>query len=138
MAQNRGRRRGSPCACWPMVVFGIAVSIFNSFFWKDEREKFWPADNTTVLSVSRVGANDTEMEGIIFMDGELLSLVKLGARRDGEFKGQSIAAIVLGALTIFFCLLIWESYGDYDMVRNFKFYLDLKLIFRNIQTMQTT
>ena len=65
----------------------------------------------------RVGGNDSQVvEEFIGLDEELLGLMRIGTSMDEEYKGLSIAAIVLGAVSTFFCILIRCAYGDYDKV----------------------
>ena len=64
----------------------------------------------------RVNSNETQVEELIGLDEELLDLMRIGASMDEEFRGLSIAAIVLGAVSSFFCFLILCAYGDFDKV----------------------
>ena len=110
-----GRKRGS-LPCWTLPFLG-AVFVFEAFFSTDDppEDEPWYGENSTDLSVSRVASNDTQVMKLFSPDEDLLDLMM---SVDGKgAKGQSIAALVLGGLTYFFCLLILLAYGDMDKVR---------------------
>ena len=111
-----GRKRGS-LPCWTLPFLG-AVFVFEVFFSTDdppEDEPWYEGDNSTDLSVSRVANNDTQVMELFSPDEDLLVMMR---SMDGEgANGKSIAAIVLGSVTFFLCLMILMAYGDMDKVR---------------------
>ena len=110
-----GRKRASP-PCWTLPFFG-AIFIFKVYFLTDDppEDESWYGENSTDLSVSRVANNDTQVMELFSLDEDLLVLMR---SEDGEgANGKSIAAIVLGSVTFFLCLMILLAYGDMDKVR---------------------
>ena len=92
--------------------------MFKVYFLTDdppEDEPWHEGDNSTDLSVSRVANNDTQVMELFSPDEDLLVMMR---SMDGEgANGKSIAAIVLGSVTFFLCLMILMAYGDMDKVR---------------------
>ena len=112
-----GRKRGS-LPCWLIFLGGLCGRfVFKLFFSTDDppEDESWYGENSTDLSVSRVANNDTQVMELFSLDEDLLVLMR---SEDGEgANGKSIAAIVLGSVTFFLCLMILMAYGDMDKVR---------------------
>ena len=109
-----GRKRGS-LPCWTLPFLG-AVFVFEAFFSTDDppEDEPWYGENSTDLSVSRVASNDTQVMELFSPDENLLDLMSVDGKRATD---KSIAAVVLGSMTFFLCLMILMAYGDMDKVR---------------------
>ena len=91
--------------------------MFKVYFLTDdppEDEPWHEGDNSTDLSVSRVANNDTQVMELFSPDEDLLVLLSVDGKGASD---KSIAAIVLGSVTFFLCLMILMAYGDMDKVR---------------------
>ena len=112
-----GRKRGS-LPCWLIFLGGLCGRfVFKLFFSTDDppEDESWYGENSTDLSVSRVANNDTQVMELFSLDEDLLVMMR---SEDGEgANGKSIAAIVLGSVSFFLCLMILLAYGDMDKVR---------------------
>ena len=112
-----GRKRGS-LPCWLIFLGGLCGRfVFKLFFSTDDppEDESWYGENSTDLSVSRGANNDSQVMELFSLDEDLLVMMR---SEDGEgANGKSIAAIVLGSVTFFLCLMILMAYGDMDKVR---------------------
>ena len=118
MANKRvGRKKPSP-PCWTLPFFA-AIFVFKVFFWTAdpaEEEPWYGEDNSTDLSVSRVGQqNDSQARELFGLDEDLLSMLRSGTDIKGS-EWKATAAIICGGLSISFCILILIAYGDLDKV----------------------
>ena len=119
MANKRGGRRKASPPCWTLPFF-IAIQIAVYFLIDhpaEAEEEPWYEDNSTDLSVSRVGHNDTQARKFFGLDEDLLGMLRSGTTMDDGSEAKSIAAMVCGAVSIFFCLMILLAYGDIDKVK---------------------
>ena len=116
MANKRGGRRKPSPPCWTLPFFAV-IFVVKVFFLTDDpaEEEPWYGDNSTDLSVSRVGQNDTQAREFFGLDGDLLDMLRSGTDIKGS-EWKSTVAIVFGALSIAFCFLILCAYGDLDQV----------------------
>ena len=139
MANKRGGRRKPSPPCWTLPFFAV-IFVVKVFFLTDDpaEDEPWYGDNSTDLSVSRVGQqNDSQARELFGLDEDLLVLLRSGTDMKGsewtDMKGsewKSVAAIICGALSISFCFLILCAYGDIDKVKGYRirsFYKNLKM-----------
>ena len=96
------------------TFYSIAIVCYDSAnIFRQKNAYTWMSLKSQLC---RVNSNDTQVEEFIGLDEELLGLMRTGSSMDEELRGLSIAAIVLGAVSSFFCFLILCAYGDYDKV----------------------
>ena len=91
--------------------------VFRVYFLTGDppEDESWYGENSTDLSVSRVASNDTQVMELFSPDEDLLIMMRSVNGKGAN--GKSIAAIVLGSVTFFLCLMILMAYGDMDKVR---------------------
>ena len=117
MANKRGGRRKPSPPCWTLPFFAV-IFVVKVFFLTDDpaEEEPWYGDNSTDLSVSRVGQqNDSQARELFGLDEDLLGMLRSGTDIKGS-EWKAVAAIICGALSISFCFLILCAYGDLDKV----------------------